>query len=787
MAAAAATTTDERSPEQQPEENPPPPQSAENPPFPQPSETLSLNDVPDSQDNEDSNQEDLTGAAPAISFSPTSATSARRGGGGGGSKRNKSKRLIASRLKKIQKKLEALNENLKLIPFKPAKDLDFDSHEGLLKRLGLWDFVKLQFDANIRTDLVAQLIASYDPQQRGSYVNEVRVKVNRADLARALKLPTKKEKVSSSSESSAAAGEVKEGEEAIAFVDELVSTWMLLHDDDTWLMPVEIHNMIRTIKDGNFERMDWAGLIWYMVEKELSAAPNLGNCYYASHLQCLIKSQKENMLKEDDACYRKELDFKEDMIQEEEEEEEEASVKPSEEVQHVVVVAKSEEDSIQLSLGGLDNAAAGEDGEAKAEKAGNEDVVPQQQEQVGMVFEESKVVVEEEQAAVVFEESKVVVEEDQGQWLNSSVNENFLQHCSSLKADDGLECEVERKQEMEVDDDAMKEPEQGEEVDVEEPVEEMDFDCTSQEHDAMGGLASENLLGSMELAQDPLTSDMQQLHADLSSGEFLAASRIHIEPNPGNSSHFGSGNDLKRDIAHLDDEDDDDDDDNDIPHHAFDKRMRTDDAPWEGKTSSETGMLIGQMQHCLEKLRVAQMEKDQLYQEQSLNQQMLLNELQSRDDTIQHLHKLRYEEQQKSQIEVYKLERELCMMGNLLEGYRRALKETHKSFSEYRAKFPSHEEPLYKDAGPGGLVLTAAELKKQRLREEEEERLARLFIEKKLKEFEEEWVGKFEGYKEGIELLGDKLLGGEKNVKLLMEMHLKKQKPPQISESTPTE
>ncbi|CAI0555164.1 unnamed protein product [Linum tenue] len=753
MANTAAATTDEKPPMQQSEENPPPPHSAENPHVSQSSETLTLNVVPDSQDS-DSNQEDLTSSAPMISFSPTSASSARRiVGGGGGLKGKKSKRLIASRLKKIQKKLEALNENLKPIPFKPAKDLDFDSHEELLKRLGLWDFVKLRFDANIRFDLVAQLIASYDPQQRGSYVNEARVKVSRPDLARALKLPIKKDKVSSSETS---AGEAKESEEAIAFVDELVSTWMLLHDDDTWLMPLEIHNMTRMIKDGNFERLDWAGLIWYMVEKELSAAPNLGNCYYASHLQCLIKSQKENMLREE-----KEIDFKEELIQEEEEDEdEEVVVKTSEEVDRVAVVAKAEEGSIELSLGGMDNATAGEDGGAKDKYGGKDDVVPQQ-----------------EQVAMVFEESKVVVEEEHGQWLNGSVNENFLQHYSLVKAEDGMECEVEG------DDDAMEEPEQGEEADDEESVEEMDFYRAPQEHDALGSLASKNLLGSMELAQAPLISDMQQLHADLSSGEFLAASRIDIEANPGNSSHYGAGNDLKRDIRHLDDGNNDDD----IPHHAFDKRMRTDDAPWEGKNSSETGMCIGQIQHWLEKLRVAQKQKDQLYQEQSLNQQVLINELERRDDTIQLLHKMRYEEQQKSQAEVYKLERELCMMGDLLEGYRRALKESHRAFSEYRAKFPSHEEPLYKDAGPGGLVLTAAELEKQRMMEEEEERLARLLIEKKLKEFEEEWVDKFEGYRVGIELLGDRLLGGEKNVKLLMEMHLKEQKAPQISESTPTE
>ncbi|CAL1414458.1 unnamed protein product [Linum trigynum] len=116
-----------------------------------------------------------------------------------------------------------------------------------------------------------------------------------------------------------------------------------------------------------------------------------------------------------------------------------------------------------------------------------------------------------------------------------------------------MECEAERKLEVEVDDDAMEEPEQGEEVDDEESVEAMDFYRAPQEHDALVSLASKNLVGSVELAQAHLISYMQQLHVDLSSGEFLAASRIDIEANPGNSSHYGAGNDLKRDIRHLDD------------------------------------------------------------------------------------------------------------------------------------------------------------------------------------------------------------------------------------------
>ncbi|CAN1759453.1 hypothetical protein LINPERHAP1_LOCUS7136 [Linum perenne] len=760
------------------EEHPPQQELQDNPPAPlsEPSQTLTLS-VSESQDN-DLNQSDME-ASHLTPFSATSASS-RRGGGGGGLKRNKSKRFTAAKVKKLQMKLEALNENLNLIAFKPAKDLDFASHEEVLKRLGLWDFVNLKFDSNLRTDLVSQLIASYDPQLRASYVNEARVKVNRADLARALKLPAKKDKVSASEGET----EVKESEEAIAFVDELVSTWMLLHDD-TWMMPADIHNMTRTIKEGSFERFDWAGLIWSMVEKELSAAPNLGNCYYASHLQCLIKCQKENLLKEDDS--------QKEYVQVEEEVEVEEVVKTSEEY-HVVTVLKEveveevvktneeshvvtvlKEDSIELSLGGSDNAV--KDSGDGTEK-GKED--------------------EDQEQAMVVEEDKEVVEE-QGEWFKSSMDQSFLQHCSSaVKADDS-ECEEEKKQEAEQDvvmNEAVEgegegvdvEEVEGEGVDVDEvegegvdvqEVEEMDFDRSPKEDDTLDGVDSENLLESMEVGQGALSSEMQ-LHANLSSGDFLA-SRVDIDTNNhGSTSLYGNGNDHKRGIGQLDDE-------GDIPHHAFHKRIRSDEQqPYEeGKAPLESEVCFDQLQFWLDKARVSQMEKEKGIQEANENQQLLHNELQARAEMIQHLQNVRYAEDQKRRMEIYKLERELYMMGNLLEGYRKALKETHKSFADYRLKRPFPEEPLYKDTGIGGLVLTATEVEK--LRKEEEERLNRLEIENKLKEFELEWAGKFQAHEEKIESLGGRLLDTEKNVNLLKEMQVKRSTSSPIAECPPTE
>ncbi|XP_054794082.1 uncharacterized protein LOC129299643 [Prosopis cineraria] len=71
---------------------------------------------------------------------------------------------------------------------------------------------------------------------------------------------------------------------------------MLLHHD-ACIMPPEVLACMKLIKEGHLEMIDWAGLIWCTLDKELKAS-QLENCYYASHLQHLIKTQHEELLKE---------------------------------------------------------------------------------------------------------------------------------------------------------------------------------------------------------------------------------------------------------------------------------------------------------------------------------------------------------------------------------------------------------------------------------------------------------------------------------------------------------
>ncbi|XP_050205873.1 uncharacterized protein LOC126655668 [Mercurialis annua] len=724
------------SPQQDPnstqqEENQNPPQS-DNPQSPK---TLTL-EIPDDEveedeenPNQDSDLEDTTPHfSPSVSDShvstittstttTTTVSVSRRGGHG----KRKKKRSVELQKKKSLQKLELLGKNLKIVPFRPVKTLDFSSHEFLLKGLGLWEFVHLQFDVdNLRADFIAQLIANFNPNGRSSYVNGARIKVNRADLARALRLPVKKDKVETVLDDN-------ESKESIEFVEELVSTWFLLYDDDTWMMSDEIWNFNKLIKDGNFDKVDWSKLIWLMVEKELTAAPSLGNCYYASHLQLLIKSQKDELFKEE--VVEMEVDVKKA-------DEEAEDVKINEEIHEV---SELEEHNIELSLGGLDNVVKDDDDEKEKEE--EEDG----KEGVG----------DGDGDAMDFEESKD--DEEQGQWRMNSMDGGFLQRCGEVGV---LECEVQRKQE---DNDGEEEGNEGEGEDVEEEEdEEMGFNI-SPKGDGLRGLSSENLIAAMEASQIPFSSGVE-IHDNVPSGDFLT-SMVDTQPISGSSSLFNNGNVNKRAIEHLED---------DMPQHSLNgtnKKMRS-DVPWgmmKSPSVSEVDVYFDQMEYIAGKTRALCKEKEQTIQEMSVQQQMLMNELQERDNYIDHLVKAKMEEQQKRQVETYRYEHELQMMGNLLEGYRKALKETHKSFAAYRAKCSLPEVPIYKDTGVGGLVLSTMELEKLRLKQEEEKRLSRLFIEKMIKEFEAEWTIKFEACNDRVEVLCNSVLEAEKKVSLLKE------------------
>ncbi|MED6121867.1 hypothetical protein PIB30_034100 [Stylosanthes scabra] len=179
-----------------------------------------------------------------------------------------------------------VTRTLKPVPFKPSKNLNFTRHEKLLRRIGLWDLAHLQFDPHIRVDLLQQLLDSYKPSLQCGYVNGVRVSPNRTQLGLALRLlPLKEEK-------SEVFGQVLEGldfAESVEFLEEFMWNWIVLHDDDeeeegVMVMPNEVLECRRLIREGHFEKVDWAGLMWSMVEREMR--------------ELLIKMQFEELIKE---------------------------------------------------------------------------------------------------------------------------------------------------------------------------------------------------------------------------------------------------------------------------------------------------------------------------------------------------------------------------------------------------------------------------------------------------------------------------------------------------------
>ncbi|KAL8031572.1 hypothetical protein ABFX02_13G034700 [Erythranthe guttata] len=652
--------------------------------------------------------------------SPPDTPNPRRGGA---KKRKKGKSKAKAKgkpsIKKqqaIDEKFQALSKKLNPIPFLANKILDFAKHEKLLKRLGLWDFVHITFDRDVRADLIARLVASYGVSPRVSYVKDCRINVNRADLARALKLPMKKEKGRAGVVEVDSDWEPLSGE-SIGFVVEFVSDWVLLHED-MWMMPNEVIEWLKVIKDGHPEKVDWAGLFWFMVEKELKKGDQLTDCYYASHLQHLMKFQRgEKFFIEEPAFVDVELnaEFKEEDEEEEQEEEE-------------------DDDAVNLSLETNDCAMEGPSTELTlGQDSENEDELKDAE----MVDAEKDEEIDEAEE-----------EDDQEPWLmhgKNNMGEHFMQRCNAEKAGDYASSEEE---------------EIGEEENEEEP--ENQFHGFPTDEDGFTG----NLLQTMEATHMGFASQNQLYNPSLVNDV------QHIASTPSFFNDMG-----KRVIGH----------DNHIPHNDSNKRLRLGDSLWDHSNNNNNnnnnkpvdfGMCMEQIQQMTERARMFYEEKEQNLARSNMSQQVLLEEVHKRDSVIADLHKARFEETQKKDGEIYRLEREIYMMGGVLEGYRKALKDVSKSFAEYKERARLPEEPTYKDVeSGGGLMLTGAEIERLRKKKEEEYKMSCLILEQKVKELGVPFLDQFNGFAEKVDLLDKRLAGIEANGKGLLEMYAKRKLP----------
>ncbi|XP_050381578.1 uncharacterized protein LOC126798611 [Argentina anserina] len=762
----------------------------------------------------------------------------------------KKRKKTSRNTKAAEKKLDTLRQTLNPIPFVPAKTLDFAAHQDLLRRLGLWDFVNIKFDRTVRADLLAKLIANYNPQLRCSYVDDKRVNLNRTDLGRALTLPVMQKTKKSVAADAGEEEQPPEKVEAVVFVEDLVSSWMLLHED-MWMMPTEVLNYMTAIRGGQFGKVDWAGLVWYMVSEEIARSPKLENCYYASHLQHLMKSQREELfsVRQEEKV---EIDLKDD---DEEEEEEEDGGSGGDVKMEDVRGGRLEEMDVKLCLGN-DNVAGVEQeivesGNVGGEAAENVDAGEEKGEEVEAAEGENveKVEADEEEYAEIAEaaegENVEKVEADEEEYAEKAE-----------AAEEGnvgkVEGEAENVEKGDAEEENLEkvscEAERVEVVDEDEDEDVMDFEGSKEGEPAEWELAGKGSLGEpclqrcnlggvkdfgcgdernkdMEVGEgvgeedqeeDELEDQEEEEDDDQEGGFHLLPKGFSLEGFPSGNltqgmdgmpmrDHFGLefpsprdlmlpgsssvyGNGPKREINH----------ENDDSHQGLNgnKRLRT-DGSWDGKVPGdfEASMdqiqqwmgRMGDMQQWMGKARMLYAEKENECQQASVNQQFFMQELQKRDELIEQLHKARFEDQQKLQTEKFRFEHEIHLMNNLLDGYRKALKATQNAFAEYRARSPQAVEPLYRDVpGSGGLMLSTTELEKLRMKQEEEERMTRVEIETMIQEFDGRWSRHYETHYKQIELTSGRLLDAEKEVKFLKEGLLKK-RVPETQESTPNE
>lgn len=748
----------------------------------------------------------------------------------------------------LEKKLQTLSQNFNPIPFVPAKSLDFSRHEELLKRLGLWDFAHIEFDRNLRADLIAKLIVNYTPKQRFFYVNDCRIGVNRADLGRALKLPGKK-----------VAGDC-EGEkfppEFLSFLDEFVSNWMLLHED-LWCMPTEVVNWTNLVKDGHPEKVDWAGLVWFMVEKELAQGPNLKDCYYASHLQQLIKVQKEELLRDDpkvDLTVEDDEDGDVKMLYyevslgrqrsvEKNVEDRDVQVAPMEivgdadKMEKVDDAEKMEgrdadkvekvEDVVRVENGGngcdaviadevckvenvggtcnfgsaeevckvenvggehivgsanevhevenVDDVHNGgsdiEDGKLEnvemAECVGNIENTDEHVENVDNADEHAENADNVDERVEILDNTESVEEEgkdgdmmdfgyckedEQGQWFLDGKNEggqHFLQRCSVAGAK--LSMEGGRQAEL---GEGMKHEDVQDEGHVE--------GFRIMQKGPLDGMSQANLM------QDFETGQLRYSSADLGGQPPLQLMSSRVENNvmlggPSMFNHAG-----KREIDH----------EHDIAHHALNdnhKKMRI-DGSWGHHKASEFDVFMDQILHLIGKAKMAhEAEKEEAYDQGNVNQQFIAHELARKDNEIMQL-KCKLDELERRRLaDIHRLDRELYLMNSVINGYRSALKDTQRAFAKFRKCCAVPDEPIYKDAGSGGVVKSIMELEKERIKQEQERKALYCFLEetyrKHLKIYDIEWNELFVK----VQSLDNRLMTAAGDLEQLKEHHVNRE------------
>ncbi|KAL1828269.1 uncharacterized protein LOC108209308 [Daucus carota subsp. sativus] len=758
------------------------------------------------------------------------------------------KAFVYQKQKAIDKKVHNLLQLGTLVPFVPPERFDFDKHAALLKRLGLWDFVHIEFDEVIRDDLVGQFIVSYDSAKKCCFVNGIRVDVNRTKFARVLKLPSpiKKDKVVGSV--AEAVIDLEVSEECVEFVENFVWSWLVLRGGE-WIMPNEVNVSLGLIRDGHLEKIDWATLIWVMVENELKQKDQLPVCYYASHMQYFIKSQRKDFFDEEseDFVINETMKEEEKALNEEEihkvkvedikkdEDLLEEVVKVNDEVvdDKDLLKARSQEvnekevkkglHEVEVEVAELQEGPPEEAVDAGVKKdlvgsfhdlsmdrdkfvtiepnigltSGWQDIAQKEEIKDNMMmtgeaglemkndgkhslqpctfregsgYNGNKEIKQEVRLLETEEEEHMEEGEGMQEWENREEGE----HMESDDVDEleGDEIGEQLEDEDEDEDDEDEYEYEDEDVDEEEPEDVVECDMAPNHCSVAGTDLTGDPLQGFETTQLPLNLQGQQFQKNSSLDLFTSNAETQVMM--GCPSMLGHGHkrvfEYEQGTSHLDGS----------------KRIRHDVGC--GQNTSDFSFCMDQVRQYMEKAKIIYEEKSQDCNQVNENQQYLLHELQRRDSIIENLRRNKNEELQKKDREIYRLERELGLLGELVTGYREALKVNRNMFFEYRQRCKLPEEPIYKDAGSGGLVLSTTDLENQRQQQENEDRLKRLLIEQKYNEALEGYVNQFQVLFRKVEMIYvNRLTPVVNEVELLKNLYAARRRAPETPVCVPPE
>jgi hypothetical protein len=645
-------------------------------------------------------------------------------------KRKKSK-AFSKYIAMGDQKLSSLKDNLKLVPFSPLSSLpDISKHEALFRALGLWDFAHLNLEQDLRSDLIASLIAFYDQSGRKSLVNGVKMSVSKADLARALSLPVKNKSNEELDH------DLFKSDEAVSILSEFISNYMFFHlqkDDDACILPQEVAEATRLVKEGQPDKVYWAGLIWGFVEKELQDVPQSGICYYASHLQQLIKYQQPRLLEqvpvEDKAAPElvPEIEASGDVTMEEAEDEEEGEEEEEEEEEEEDEDEDEDEDEGEGEGEGEDEKTKSLDdlADVRADEMVETGLGSGPGLSLGFSGEESS----------GFEAGQLnwVVPQEKGE----AAFGHTLRPCGS----NGFGFE------------SLSKPDMNDITEVDE--EEEQYMCSFQRMDS-----STDLLQAMENVN---SVNLYNTGSDLNNQEPNSGDLLSMNGEAANTSSCFFTDTGKRTLAEIDEDREDEEEDEEEEEGGFDvqaaKRVRTETDNWTYEQPSS-------FDACMARAQALYNERSQAVISAQMQVQYLTTMIQEKDQVMHQLERSRFEDQQKYNAELSRYEQEMNIMAQLVSGYKRALKQTRHNFSEYRKKYPEgveREKPVYGDVpNGGGLVICTKELERQKLEREIEMKQVALGL---ISQFQKEWLEKFETFGDSVSELERRAEGLDNGIK----------------------